>query len=132
MWLLYIGYIWLTIYRLKRSPMLSKKLFLTQEDINNISQLGKWTSNFETMFMLLFIIAMIISCYRKNIKAIIRFIAVNIPLFIGIFVVGYILFLITASPIGNLLEPLFLPIFLMGGLLIYMLWLLIKKRKLVE
>jgi len=110
---------------------MSKKLYLTKEDINNIIQLGKWTSNFEKMFLLLFIIVMIISCYRKNIKVIIRFIAVNITLFVGIVVISYVLSLITTSPIGNLLEPLLVPVFLMGGILIYMLWLL-KKRKLVE
>lgn len=131
MLLVYVGYIVLDNYRYKFSETM-KKSFFTQEDIHNFTQLGKWTSIFEIMFLLVFIVSMIICCYKKDMKILKDFVLVNIALFIGIAGMGYVLSLITPTPIGNLLEPLLVPAYLIGGLLIYMLWRLIKKRKLVE
>ena len=78
-------------------------------------------------------IAMCISIigYRKNIKSIKRFLFVNIILFIGITVISFVLLQVTQLPIGNLMQPIVIPTYLLGGLLIYMVW-VSKKTRLVE
>jgi hypothetical protein len=122
MLLFYFGYILLDSFRFKPNGLASKD-FLTSEDIASFTQLAKWTSSFELMFLFLFIFTMIICCFRKKINILKRFITINTVLFFGIGVISLILYFITPSPIGNLTEPLIIPLFLTGALSIYMLWL---------
>ena len=132
--LFYLGYLLLENYkRLNNSPHWLSKTNLTEADVESIIQLGTWTSNFEFAFLALFMSAMCVSIigYRKNIKSIKRFLFVNIILFIGITVVSFVLLQVTQLPIGNLIQPIVIPTYLLGGLLIYMVW-VSKKKRLVE
>ena len=133
MLLFYLGYLLLENYRLNNSAHWLSKTNLTEADVESIIQLGTWTSNFEFAFLALFMIAMCISIfgYRKNIENIKRFLFVNIILFIGITVISFVLLQVTQLPIGNLMQPIVIPTYLLGGLLIYMLW-VSKKQRLVE
>ncbi|MBP2239867.1 hypothetical protein J2Z40_000420 [Cytobacillus eiseniae] len=132
MLLLYFGFIFLDNQRLNKSDLWLSKSLLTEVDVENISRLGMWASSFEFTFLALFIITMsiIIFRYRKNIKILNCFLIVNTILFIGIMALSYIIFLITSLPIGNLLQPLFAPVYFLGGLFIYLLW--ISKKRLIK
>lgn len=124
MLLFYFGYIWMESHPFK--PPINN--VLTQKDVENYIQLQKWPLYFEYMFLTLFILTMIIYCFRRNIKIIIGFISVNIILFIGITLISYILYFTGSLNIGNLLDPLRIPMFLMGVLLIYMLCLRLLRK----
>ena len=133
MLLFYLGYLLLENYRLNNSTHWMSKNNLTEADVESIIQLGTWTSNFEFIFIALFTIAMCICIfgYRKNRENIIRFLILNTALFITITIISFVLLPFTQLPIGNLLQPIVIPTYLLGGLLIYVLWVL-KKHRLVE
>ena len=129
MLLLYFVYASLDIYRFNPNRALLNG-HLTQEDITKFSKLANWTSGLEIMFIALFLLVMMICCFKREFKVVKDFLLINITLFTVIAISSYILFLITPSPMGNLLEPLILPIYLIGALLIYMLWLFKKQNNL--
>ena len=133
MLLLYLGYLLLENYRLNNSTYWSSKTNLTEADVESIIQFGTWTSNFEFVFIALFTIAMCISIfgYRKNRENIKRFLILNTALFITITIISFVLLPVTQLPIGNLMQPIVIPTYLLGGLLIFMLW-VSKKHRLVE
>ena len=133
MMLFYLGYLFLENYRMNQSVDWFSKSNLTQADVESINQLVTWTSNFELVFIVLFTIAMCISIfgYRKNRENIKRFLILNTALFITITIISLILLQVTQLPIGNLIQPIVIPTYLLGGLLVYMLW-VSKKHRLVE
>ena len=133
MLLFYLGYLFLDNYRLNQSVHWLSKSNLTTADVERINQIGTWTSNFEFVFIVLFTIAMCISIfgYRKNRENIKRFLILNTALFITITIISFALLQVTKLPIGNLMQPIVIPTYLLGGLLIYMLW-VSKKHRLVE
>ena len=133
MLLFYLGYLFLDNYRLNQSVHWLSKNNLTQADVERINQIGTWTTNFEFVFIALFTIAMCISIfgYRKSIEDIKHFLVVNIILFTGITIISLVLLQVTQLPIGNLMQPIVIPTYLLGGLLIYMLW-VSRKHRLVE
>jgi len=136
MLLFYFGYIILLNYRLNKSEFWSTKStnnILTQEDVETIIRLGRWTNSFELMFIILFVLMSIIYFVknrkdRKDLVVVKHYLFGNTFLFIGIIALSYILVRITSLPIGNVLEPLYLPIYIFLGLLGYMLWGLKKSR----
>jgi peptidoglycan/LPS O-acetylase OafA/YrhL len=127
---IYIGYLFLDSYRLNRSVHWLSKSNLTSADIESINLIGTWTSNFEFVFYALFIITMCISIIgnKKNTKNIKRFLLVSTALFIGIALISFVLFVVTQFPIGNLMQPIVIPTCLLGGLLIYLVWVSRKLR----
>jgi hypothetical protein len=134
MFLFYFAYIWMDSHPFK--PPINN--VLTQKDVD--LQLQKWHLKhvFELMFIFLFVLTMFISCYRRNIKIIIGFISVNIILFVGITLISYILFsigllnifgnLVDKIPIGNVTDPMRIPVSLMVILLIYTVCLWLFKK----
>ena len=135
MLLFYLGYLLLENYRLNNSTHWLSKNNLTEANVESIIQLGTWTSNFEFAFLSLFTITMCISIFsyrkRKNRENIKRYLVINIILFIAITIISFVLLPFTQLPIGNLIQPIVIPTYLLGGLLIYMLW-VSKKHRLVE
>lgn len=122
--LFYMGYIFLDNHRLNKSELWLSKNSLTAEDVESINRVGMWTSSFEFLFIILFI-TMSILCLIKNRedkKILKQFLSVNILLFIGVVALGCLIFLVTPLPIGNIMQPLFIPTFIFGGLLLYLLW----------
>lgn len=138
MLLFYSGYLLVDNHRLSQSELWLSKSSLTAEDVASITQVGRWASNFEVMFIVLFM-AMSILCFmrnRKDSKVLKQFLVVNMFLFIGVVALGCLIYFIKplraylpSTLIGNMLQPLFIPIYISGGLLIYMLWKLIKRRQ---
>lgn len=134
MFLFYFGCIWMDSYPFK----LPLNNVLSQKDVEHVLLLQKWHLNFELMFIFLFVLTMIICCYRRNIKIIIGFISVNIILFVVITLISYILFsigllnifgnLIDQIPIGNVTDPMRIPVSIMVVLLIYTLCLWLFKK----
>ena len=134
MMLFYLEYLFLENYRMNQSIHWFSKSNLTQADVERINQFVTWTSNFELVFLALFTIAMCISFigYRKNRESIKRFLAINITLFITITILSFVLLQVTQLPIGNLIQPIVIPTYLIGGLLVYMLLWGSRKHRLVE
>lgn len=126
----YLGYILLERYRLSKSEFWISQKNITQEDIQSISHLGTWTYIFEVIFLALFIIgaSIILFFYRKNTQVLRRFLLVNISLFITLLVISYTLSFLTTLPFGNLTQPLITPIFLLGILLIYFGFIMVKDK----
>lgn len=133
----YSAYVLLDHYRLSRSELWLSKSSLSTEDAASIAQVGQWTANFEAIFITLFI-AMSVFCLmrsRQDRKVLKQFLVVNMFLFTGVVVLGSLLYVfkplpvyLPDFPIGNVLQPLFIPIFIIGGLLIYLFWVSRKKR----
>ncbi|WP_042221689.1 hypothetical protein [Oceanobacillus manasiensis] len=111
----YLGYVALDNYRVTTRGSGS----ITGEEAQSIAQIGMWTSNVELIFIVLFVIVMIVMYLRafKKKEVIKLFIIMNSVLFAGIIVLSFILLLVTSLPIGNLLQPLFFPVFLLVILL---------------
>lgn len=129
MLILYYGYVLLDRHRLIKSKIYISKPSLTQEDSIAIERLGNLISTFEYSFLFLFIIAILIihTLFRKNIKVITHFLLLNMSLFAGIVLINFIIFRFTHLPIGNLMQPLSYPSYILVGEFICVLCLWIKK-----
>lgn len=129
MLLFYLGYILLDNYRLSKSEQWINTNNLTQGDIQNIQQLGFWTSMLEVSFLALLVFAtLLLFRYRNNKKTLVHFIIVHLCLFITLFLIGYILSFFLTVPLGNLTQPLISSAFLLVIIVIYSAFLLIKGR----
>lgn len=128
MLLSYLAYLLLDNYRLNKSAQWFAATFITSDDVKSISQLGQWVSGFELIFLFLFIVMGII-CLKVNIKILKQFILANSLLFLGIALLSYGFFLMSALPIGNALQPLLLSTFILGCFSLYLFWQLKIKGK---
>lgn len=130
MLLLYLGYILLENYRLIKAEQWIKTIYLTQEDLQNIHQLGFWNSVLEVSFSFLMLIAtFILFRYKKDRRSFINFIIVHLFLFTAILLLGFILSFFLKPPIGNLTQPLLLATFLLVLIVIIRLIKKLKKRR---
>ncbi|MBM6385232.1 cbb3-type cytochrome oxidase subunit 3 [Paenibacillus sp. PvP094] len=121
----YCSYLFLENTRLSQSQHWLTEGTITQEDVKSIDQIGKWTSISETVFLILFVIAIIYVMYMYQKKPARRFFIMNAALFIGLALISYMVSLNSSMPIGNLLQPVIIPSFLLIIFFIYNLW---KKR----
>lgn len=129
MLILYYSYVLLDHHRLNKSLYWLSKSRITEQDFDAIKQLGSWVSTFETLFLILFMVAVLTIhiLFRKNIKVLTHFLLLNVALFVGMALINYIVFLVTSLPIGNLMQPLIIPSYILIVLFIYVLGLWIKK-----
>lgn len=125
MLLTYYSYVLLDDYRLGRSSYWKLTSSITPQDIESIKRLGNWISVLESVFFYVFLLAYIVIHIfsKKNANVLMRFLFLNGALFAGIAAINYIIFLVTALPIGNLMQPLIWPLNVFVMLLIYVLWL---------
>ncbi|MEI3606397.1 hypothetical protein SPD48_11880 [Pseudogracilibacillus sp. SE30717A] len=127
MLVLYLGYVIVAEYRLNKSEQWVKLNYLTEEDIQNIQQIGFLNSLLEISFSCLFILgAILLFRSQKNRKSLIQFIIVHFGSFTTIFLLGFIFSLFLASPIGNLTQLLILPASLLAIMVFYAIYLMIK------
>ena len=129
MLIFYLGYILLDNFRLNKSEQWINANNLTQGDIQNIEQLGFWTSMFEVAFLgLLLLATLLLFRYRKNRKTIVHFLILHLCLFTTVFLIGYILSFFLIAPIGNLTQPLISSTFLLVLIVIFTAFVLMKER----
>lgn len=130
MLLSYYSYVLLDDYRLGRSSYWMSKSSITPQDLASINRLGNWVSTLESVFFYVFLLAYIgLHIYsKKNANVLMRFLLFNGALFAGIAAINYIIFLVAALPIGNLMQPLIWPLNVLVMLLIYVLWLKFTQR----
>lgn len=133
MFIVYYGYVLLDRHRLIQSKIYISKPSLTQQDSIAIERLGNLISYFERSFLYLFIIALLIilTLFRKDIKVNTHFLLLNMSLFGGIALINEIIFRVTHLPIGNLMQPLFVPSYILLGAFIYVLclWVYVRQNK---
>ncbi|WP_145146227.1 hypothetical protein [Paenibacillus xylanexedens] len=118
----YSIYLFLENTRLSHSQQWLSEGTLTQDDVNSISQIGRWTTISESLFLILFVIAFIFVMYQFQKKPLIHFLIFNAALFIGIALISYVVSLASSMPIGNSVQPVIIPAFLLVALCIYTLW----------
>jgi hypothetical protein len=127
--LFYGIYVSLESDRLAQSQQWTSGGFISEQGIESMSQMGRWTSITESLFLVLFILVMImmITRYRRNVRRLIPFALWNVALFVGVGAVSLVGSQVTSMSIGNLAQPIIVPAFLLAALFIYVLWGL-KKR----
>ncbi|MBY0204661.1 hypothetical protein NKT34_20975 [Paenibacillus polysaccharolyticus] len=108
--------------RLSHAQQWLSETNITQNGVDSISQLGRWTTLSESMFLVIFVIAMIVVMLRYQKKPTNQFFIGNAALFVGIAVVSYVISLMSSMPIGNLIQPIIVPVFILVALYIYRLW----------
>ncbi|MFX3651379.1 MAG: hypothetical protein ACE3K2_06190 [Paenibacillus sp.] len=118
----YSIYLFLENTRLSQSQRWLSEGTLTQDDVNSISQTGRWTTISESSFLILFVIAFIFVMYQFQKKPLKQFLIFNAALFIGIALMSYVVSLASSMPIGNTVQPVIIPAFLLVALCIYTLW----------
>lgn len=129
MLIFYLGYILLDNFRLNKSEQWINANKLTQGNIQNIEQLGFWTSMLEVAFLGLLVLAtLLLFRYRKNRKTLVHFIILHLCLFTAVFIIGYILSFFLIAPLGNLTQPLILSTVLLVLIVIYTAFVLMKEQ----
>ncbi|MGQ8870676.1 hypothetical protein [Paenibacillus sp. TSA_86.1] len=108
--------------RLSHAQQWLSETNITQNGVDSISQNGRWTTLSESMFLVIFVIAMIVVMLRYQKKPTNQFFIGNAALFVGIAVVSYVISLMSSMPIGNLIQPIIVPVFILVALYIYRLW----------
>ncbi|MHA7583255.1 hypothetical protein B2I21_26085 [Chryseobacterium mucoviscidosis] len=127
--LFYGIYISLESDRIVQSQQWTSGGFISEQGIESMSQMGRWTSITESLFLVLFVLVMIIMItrYRRNVRRLIPFALWNVALFVGVGAVSLVGSQVTSMSIGNLAQPIIVSAFLLAALFIYVLW-GIKKR----
>jgi peptidoglycan/LPS O-acetylase OafA/YrhL len=105
MLLLFSGYAYLDLLKYSANKLVDGEM-ISAADAASLQHRMNWVLGIEGMFMIIFIVGLVICIYTKLIK---QFIITNLILFISIVAIACILYLITPSPIGNLLQPMFVP-----------------------
>ncbi|KOO47167.1 hypothetical protein AMD01_06690 [Priestia koreensis] len=128
MLIFYVVYLWLDSYRFTPKNFMLSNNSPTESDFDRFSNLSQWTTNTGRMFLGLFLLTMVVCCYKRNLQNIKNFIITNIALFIGITIISTGVFFLTSSTFGNLIEPILIPIALLVLLVVYSLYLLTRKK----
>ncbi|OMF11771.1 hypothetical protein BK131_20060 [Paenibacillus amylolyticus] len=118
----YSIYLFLENARLSQSQQWLSEGTLTQDDVNSISQIGRWTTISESAFLILFVIGFIFVMYQFQKKPLKHFLIFNAALFIGVALISYVVSLASSMPIGNSVQPVIIPTFLLVALCIYTFW----------
>lgn len=126
----YFAYVFLESYRMNKSDYWLSKPNLTQQDFNNIEIVASWVLRLEVLILLVFIIGLLIVLFffYDRIMQIKIFLVLNAGLFSLSVCIG-LLFYSSTLTLGNILQPVLLPllgVFLVG---IYLLWLHKGKRR---
>lgn len=126
----YFAYVFLESYRMNKSDYWLSKPNLTQQDFNNIEIVASWVLRLEVLILLVFIIGLLIVIFffYDRIMQIKIFLVLNAGLFSLSVCIG-LLFYSSTLTLGNILQPVLLPllgVFLVG---IYLLWLHKGKRR---
>ncbi|MFE6074961.1 hypothetical protein ACFVQB_10845 [Paenibacillus sp. NPDC057886] len=129
MFLFYGIYVSLESDRIAQSRQWTSGGSISEQAIESMSQLGRWTSITESLFLVLFILVMImmITRYRRNVRRLLPFALWNVALFVGVGAVSLVGSQVTSISIGNLAQPIIIPAFLLAALFIYVLWGLMKR-----
>ncbi|MBQ0140101.1 MAG: hypothetical protein KBT36_12465, partial [Kurthia sp.] len=125
--LFYLSYVLLDNYRIHQSEKWKAINNLTLQDIQAIQKLASLNTAFETLFIGLFLIVVLYLLKKKRGK-LISFLTINACLFAALFLISYLSSFFLQSPIGNLTQPLFLPIFLLVLLMFYCILISLKNR----
>lgn len=122
--LFYVHYVWLEFYRLRSSNQRSSGSSISTQAVEEISQPGLWTSITESLFLSLFVLVMLIMMvrYRRNVRKLIPFAIGHAILFAWIGVFSLAGSQVTFMPVGNLIQPIIIPTFLLFALPIYVLY----------
>lgn len=122
--LFYGIYVSLELDRIAQSQQWSSGGSISDQAIESMSQLGRWTSITESLFLVLFTLVMImmITRYRRNVRKLIPFALWNVALFVGVGAVSLVGSQVTSMSIGNLAQPIIVPAFLLAVLFIYVVW----------
>jgi len=118
----YSAYLFLENTRLSQSQKWLSEGILTKDDVNSISQTGRWTTISESAFLIIFVIVFIFVMYQFQKKPLKHFFIFNAALFIGVTLISYVVSLASSMPIGNSVQPVIIPAFLLVALCIYTLW----------
>jgi len=118
----YSMYVILENTRLSHAQQWLSETNITQNGVDSISQLGRWITLSESVFLLIFVIAMIVVMVRYQKKPTNQFFIGNAALFVGIAIVSYVISLMSSLPIGNLIQPVIIPTFILIAVYIYRLW----------
>ncbi|MCM3003626.1 hypothetical protein [Priestia koreensis] len=122
MLLVYGTYAWIEVSKGKWYETAWTSSISAEKSFDHLNRLSTWTTKVDGFFILLFLVTMVVSVYRFNRTIMARFMKTNLFLFFGTAFTGGVLFVITPLPIGNLLQPLFLPVVMTGGLFAYVKW----------
>lgn len=123
MTVVYYAYVFLERYHLSEGESMISKGKLTMDEINLILKLGSYVNTAELIFFWMFLISFLLVhiLSRKNIDMLFAFLLVNAGLFLGIYVINYVIFMFAKMPIGNLMQPLSLSFSVFVALVIYVL-----------
>lgn len=124
MFLCYFSYVYIDSYRVKKTEYWLSKPNLTQQDFASIENVASWGLRAEILLLLISIISLLIVLFffSERIKQIKVFLVLNVVLFSLSLCVG-LLFYSSTLTLGNIVQPILLPllgVFLVG---IYLLWL---------
>lgn len=127
--LFYGIYVSLESDRIAQSQQWTSGGSISEQAIESMSQLGKWTSIIESLFLVLFTLVMImmLTRYRSNVGRLFPFALWNVALFVGVGAVSLVGSQVTSMSVGNLAQPIIVPAFLLAALFIYVLWGLMKR-----
>jgi hypothetical protein len=122
--LFYGIYISLESDRIVQSQQWTSGGSISEQAIESMGQLGRWTSISESLFLVLFILVMIIMTtrYRRNVRRLVPFALWNVALFVGIGAFSLVGSQVTSMSVGNLAQPIIIPVFLSAALFIYVVW----------
>ncbi|KGP84603.1 MULTISPECIES: hypothetical protein [unclassified Paenibacillus] len=122
--LFYGIYISLESDRIVQSQQWTSGGFISEQGIKSMSQMGRWTSITESLFLVLFVLVMIIMItrYRRNVRKLIPFALWNVALFVGVGAFSLVGSQMTSMSVGNLVQPIIVPAFLLAALFIYVVW----------
>jgi hypothetical protein len=115
-------YVILVNTRLSHAQQWLSETNITQNDVDSISQLGRWTTLSESVFLIIVVLAMSVVMVRYQKKSVNQFFIGNLALFVGFAVVSYVISLMSSMPIGNLIQPVIIPTFILIAVYIYRLW----------
>ncbi|SCY35956.1 hypothetical protein SAMN05720606_104122 [Paenibacillus polysaccharolyticus] len=118
----YSIYVILENTRLSHAQQWLSETNITQNDVDSISQLGRWTTLSESVFLIIVVLAMIVVMYRYQKKPVNQFFIGSLALFVGFAVASYVISLMSSMPIGNLIQPVIIPTFILIAVYIYRLW----------
>lgn len=118
----YSIYVILENTRLSHAQQWLSETNITQNDVDSISQLGRWTTLSESVFLIIVVLAIIVVMYRYQKKPVNQFFIGNLALFVGLAIVSYVISLMSSLPIGNLIQPVIIPTFILIAVYIYRLW----------
>lgn len=125
--LFYLGYVLLDNYRLHQSEKWKVINNLSLQNVQDIQQLMFMNTVLEGLFIGLFLIVTVF-LYKKHKEKLVHFIRLNTFLFASLFLMSYILSFFLQLPFGNLIQPLFLPTFMLVLLMFYCLFISLKHR----